>query len=225
MVGVVALVAWTGVALRVVLDVGNISPGPVLDRGLFGPYHGGALGVAQRLIDSASYFTYWSNVLIAVALTRVWRSPSSSSASERHAYTRSLLMITLTGVLYATLIAPSDVVTGWNIPDNLIIHDVVPVSSVLTWWFAGPRGWFRWRDSWAIYPVPLAYLVYTLVRGALIHRYPYGFFDVVTLGYLTVVVTMLVILVASYAVVALFVVLDQRHSRSSATGSLGSPGE
>ncbi len=212
-VGAVAVVAWAGVAMRVVLDVGNISPGGVLDRGLFGPYHAGVLGIAQRLLDSASYFTYWSNVLIAVALTRVWRHPDLDTTRRRHGYATALIMITLTGVLYAALIAPSDVVTGWNIPDNVVIHYAVPVLSVATWVIIGPRGAFSWRESGAIYPVPLAYLGYTLLRGALIHRYPYGFFNVVSLGYRTVVVTMLVILVASYLVVALFVLLDQRRGR------------
>jgi ABC-type Fe3+-siderophore transport system permease subunit len=208
-----ALVAWLGVAIRVVLDIGNISPGPVPDRGLFGPYHSGVLGILQRLVDSASYFTYWSNVAIAIVVTYLWRHSPSESTRWRRRHATALIMITLTGILYATLIAPSDVVTGWNIPDNILIHYVTPVLSVVTWLVVGPRGSFSWRESRYIYPVPIAYLIYTLIRGALTHRYPYGFFNVVSLGYPTILITMVVILVASYLVVALFVVLDQRLAR------------
>lgn len=199
--------------MRIVLDVGNISPGGVLDRGLFGPYHSGVVGVLQRLADTLSYFTYWSNILLAVVVTLLWWNPGRESRSFRYLRCTAVIMITLTGILYAALIAPTDVVTGWNIPDNILVHYVTPTLSVVTWVLAGPRGWFRWRESWAIYPLPLVYLGYTLVRGALIHRYPYGFFNVVTLGYSTVVITMIVIIAVSYLLVALFIRLDQRLSR------------
>lgn len=48
------------------------------------------------------------------------------------------------------------------------------------------KGRLRWQDApaWLIYP--LAYVAYTLARGAVMNWYPYPFLDVTQLGYLTV---------------------------------------
>ena len=52
---------------------------------------------------------------------------------------------------------------------------------------------------------PLVWIVYTIIRGAIVHRYPYPFLDPVNGGYGSVAVCCLAILVAMLAVSAITV--------------------
>ncbi len=209
-----AVLAWAGVVLRIVHDW-FIHPAPgIIEHGLFGPYRAGVVGSLQLLADNLSYFTYWSNIAIALVVTSLAWHPGARSALRRSARNTATLMIVLTGVLYVTLIAPTDVVIGpVNVLINTLVHYVTPSLALVVWLVVGPRGWYTWRESLRVYVVPVAYLAYTLARGAITHTYPYDFFDVARYGYASVLITMVVILVGAYAVSALFVVLDRVLSR------------
>ncbi len=207
---VTAGLAWAGILMRLGHDWWSHPVGVGLGHGLFGPYREGVLGSLQVTLDNLSYFTYWSNFIVAVVMTVLAVAPSFERAWFRTARNAAALMILLTGVLYVTLIAPTDVVRGTvNVVINYDVHYVVPVLATLVWLIAGPRGWFTWAESLRIYAVPLLYLAYTLSRGALAHVYPYDFFDVTRYGYGSVLVTMAVIMAASYGVVVLFVLTDR----------------
>ncbi len=214
LLAVSAVLAWAGVVLRIGHDW-FIHPAPgAVEHGLFGPYRAGVVGSLQLLADNLSYFTYWSNIALALVVTSLAWHPGVRSAWRRSARNTATLMIVLTGVLYVTLIAPTDVVTGpFNVLINTLVHYVTPALALVVWLVVGPRGWYTWRESLRVYVVPVAYLAYTLARGALTHTYPYDFFDVVRYGYASVLITMAVILVGAYAVSALFVVLDRVLSR------------
>jgi len=60
---------------------------------------------------------------------------------------------------------------------------VTPILFVLGWLLAGPRGTFTWRTVWWSLLYPLAWLAFTLPRGAFTGFYPYPFVDAGTLGY------------------------------------------
>jgi hypothetical protein len=67
----------------------------------------------------------------------------------------------------------------------------VPVGAVLGWLVFGPRPRADRRSvAWSLL-VPLTWLAYTMLRGAVTGRYPYGFLDVGDLGYRTVLVNAL----------------------------------
>ena len=69
---------------------------------------------------------------------------------------------------------------------------------------AGPRGRFNFTHSFSVFIVPIAYLVYTLVHGALASMYPYGFFDVLTYGYASVLMLMGGVIVGGYVVALIY---------------------
>jgi len=213
---VAAILAWLGTGARVLHDLVSSPRAVEATVGLFGNYQGNFTGSLERVFDDLSYFTHWSNLAIAVVWTMLALDPTRNSPLFRAARNTALVMITMTGILYVALIAPTEVVTGWfNVTVNIIIHYLNPPLAVLVWAIWGPRGWFRWRDVWRIYPLPLAYLGYTLARGAVSHTYPYAFFNVGLHGYLNVSVTMVTIIGESLVLVALFVGADRwRTSRT-----------
>ena len=89
--------------------------------------------------------------------------------------------------------------------------------TVAVFLIAGPRGWFNLKNVLAALIVPIAYVFYTLFRGAIIDKYPYDFFDVVAEGYASVVIFVMGILFASIIVAGFYWAIDRALSRKSKT--------
>jgi hypothetical protein len=215
--GISALVVWSGMVLRFAIDLFDLAKNATPTHGLFGGYVAGVSGAPARIFDSLSYFTIWSNIGVAIVVTMLYINPSRDSKIFRVMRNTTLLMIALTGILYVALIAPYEKVYGLNIVANVFEHYVTPMVAVIVWVIAGPRGWMTFKDSLKIYVVPIIYLAFTLVKGAITHRYPYTFFNVVKYGYGPVSVTIGVIIVGAYLFIALLVWLDKFQMRKAAS--------
>ena len=203
-----AAIAWLGVVLTLVLSGLGAYEETTPPSGLYGAHPDGLAGVVSRLADTASYFTIWSNVVVAVVLTLLARRQVRATAVLRTLRLDSLLMITITAIVYAVLLAPTAVVVGWSRLTDPILHQVTPAVTVLVWLLFGPRGWISWRTVLAALLVPLAWVVWMLGRGAVVGAYPYDFADVTTLGYASVLGTLAGILVFGLVVASVFWVLD-----------------
>lgn len=59
----------------------------------------------------------------------------------------------------------------------------MPLLAVIGWVAFGPRGLTSARIAKLSLLFPLAWLAFTLIRGAVIHWYPYPFIDVTSIGY------------------------------------------
>jgi hypothetical protein len=131
----------------------------------------------------------------------------------------ALLMITVTAIVYQVLIAPSVDVEGWSLVTDPILHVVTPLVTVVVWAVWGPRGWISARLVPLALVVPLAWIVWMLLRGAVVDAYPYGFANVGELGYASVSVTLVLILVFGLLVAAAYwgvdVLLRRRTPQNS----------
>ncbi|HEY3773621.1 MAG TPA: Pr6Pr family membrane protein [Solirubrobacteraceae bacterium] len=144
-----------------------------------------ALLGAAALIDAAtssrhlghffSFFTIESNILAcAVLLGGSLVDPDSPGWSMLRA--AATLYITITGIVYAALLAHQDVgLTAAWVDD--VLHRVVPLVMLVDWIVFDP--WPRGSRSAALgwLAGPLAYLTYSLIRGPIVHWYPYPFLD------------------------------------------------
>ncbi len=179
----------------------------------------GAAGVLSRLADTLSYFTIWSNVVVAVSATLLLARPVRTGLVHRVLRLDALLMITITAIVYQVLLAPAAVVVGWSRLTDPILHVVTPLLTVGVWLVFGPRGWVGARTVPLALVVPLAWVAWMLVRGAVVHAYPYGFANVSELGYPAVAATLAVILVVGLVVASVFwgldVALGRRRRRSA----------
>jgi hypothetical protein len=124
-----------------------------------------------------SYFTILSNLMaIGVLLWSAARPPSSHgprAAAVRGAVT---LYMAITGIVYAVLLAPADV--GKPEPwVDFVIHVAGPLVLALDWALEPSRRLPGRRVIAAWLAFPLAYLVYSLVRGVAVDWYPYPFLD------------------------------------------------
>jgi hypothetical protein len=132
-----------------------------------------------------SFFTIQSNLIAVAALfALVLVPPAQRTPLFDVARNAAVLYIAITGVVFALLLSglQEDLQTSASWVD-FVVHKLMPVALVADWLVDRPRHRLpRWTVlAWLAYP--LAWLVYTLVRGASADWYPYPFVDVSELGY------------------------------------------
>lgn len=214
--GINALSAWIGLGMSTLIELFGLvetkySDGgsPVSQFGHQGDYASGLAGGPERLLDLFSYFTIWSQIMVGVVMTLLYLNPARDGKLFRVFRIDSILMITVTGVVYNLLLGPNYPPQGLNQISSPIQHTITPLLTVLIFVIAGPRGWLSLKNIAAALVVPICYVFYTLFRGAIIEKYPYDFFDVVSFGYAYVLTFVLGILFASIIVAGLYWGIDK----------------
>lgn len=198
---VVAAVAWPALMLQYWL---------ILWSGTF----------AYATVRYFSFFTILSNLLVAVVASsaatggnwaplRFWRTPRVRGLAA--------LCIAVTCLIYATILAGSLHFQGPQLIADRAVHYVVPFLYLFWWVVLLPHGSLVWRDAlrWLVFP--LVYLVWTLIRGAVVHEYPYPFVNVDQLGYGAVLVNSLGVGVVFIVLGSGLVAVDRILARYSST--------
>ena len=221
--GLNALSAWTGFGLSVFIELfGLVKPDPAsaptsqTQFGYIGDYANGIAGGPERIADLLSYFTIWSQLVVGIVMTLLYKNPNRASKAIQVFRIDALLMITVTGVVYNLLIGPKYPPQGLNQISSPIEHSLTPLLTVLIFLFIGPRGWFTTKNVLRALLLPISYIFYTLFRGAIINKYPYDFFDVGANGYSYVLIFVMGILLAAIIVLAMYWAIDRILSRKYA---------
>lgn len=165
-------------------------------------------GLIGRVFDFFTYFTIWSNIIVFIVMTMLFLRPDRDSLWFRAVRLSALLMIVVTGIIYNVVLAADAKLQGLEVVSNLFEHILTPIVTLLVWLIAGPRGWFSWRIIAASLVLPIAWLIFALIRGAFINAYPYGFLDVASYGYGTVLTNVAGILVFAVVLCLVFWGID-----------------
>ncbi|MBF4161044.1 Pr6Pr family membrane protein [Nocardioides acrostichi] len=192
-------VAWGGVVVTLVLSAANAYGGGAAEPGLYGDTGDGLHGLLARLTDSLSYFTIWSNIVVALSLTLL-RLRRRGDLLERVLRLDGLMMIVVTAVVYRVVLAPAVDLEGWSYLTDPWLHVVTPALTVVVWLGWGPRGQVTLRLVPAALAVPLVWVGWMLARGAVIGSYPYGFVNVSEHGYAAVFAAIGAVLVVGLVV-------------------------
>lgn len=160
-----------------------------------------------------SYFTIQSNLIGIAALTLgatilagVVKKPKSFEAWRGAA----TFYLTVTGVVYALLLS--------NLPDgarniqpwvDVVLHKALPVVMVFDWLFDRPTVRLSRKVALVWLAYPIAYLAYSLIRGAAVHWYPYPFINP-SQGYLKVAATSLIIAIVGFLAALLIAAWPKR---------------
>ena len=191
--GIIALVAWVGLAVQFNATLANA---------------GSVLGTIWILLR---FFTVITNLLLAVTMTRIAlgrRVPDFWLGGVT-------LAILLVGAVYMLLLRGLLELSGGALLADFLLHKVSPVAMAVWWLLFAQRG-LRWRDPllWSLYP--LAYFAYALARGAFGDKSPYPFMDLGKIGAaqtaFNAVVLALAFVVAGLALVALDRALAARRN-------------
>ena len=127
-----------------------------------------------------------------------------------------MLMIVVTGVVYNAILAPAGPAHhGVDLVATTLEHTVTPILAIVVWAWVGPRGWLERGLIPAALVIPIVWIAYSMARGAIVDAYPYGFMNVVHLGYPLAVVNLLVILLIGIALCFALVGVDRLARRWS----------
>ena len=203
---VTALSATFGAGLSFILTVLGTYPSLNTDPSLLGNPDQGALG---RIFDFFTYFTQWSNILVAVIMWMLVANPRRNGKVFRVLRLDTILMISVTGIIYQGLLAASAKNVGLEIVTNFFLHQLTPIVVVVVWLLVGPRRQFKWVDIPLALILPIVWAIFALVRGAVINAYPYGFLNVDKHGLGTVIITVIAIAIFGVLISAIYLGLDR----------------
>jgi len=141
-----------------------------------------AIGMSRADLGVANFFSFFtilSNVSAVVMLTMLAFRPGRIDEQGFSVFRGAVTVyMSVTGLVYATLLGPTGIDVGLTEPwVNWTLHIVGPLALAIDWIVHRP-GVELPANAWLIWlGFPAAYLVYTLVRGAIVDWYPYPFLD------------------------------------------------
>jgi hypothetical protein len=132
-----------------------------------------------RGFNTFAFFTILSNLIVGATTLLLAVKPARASAVFKTFRLIGLVAITLTGIVYHVALASVLDLDGIH----QLVHTIAPLLTVIGWVAFGPRGLTSARIAGLSLLFPFCWLAFTLIRGAVIHWYPYPFIDVTRLGY------------------------------------------
>ena len=166
---------------------------------------------ANRVLRVFSFFTIQSNILSGVTAAQLTRNPQRDGRLWRAVRLAALLGITVTGIVYGTVLAKIHEPHGWQeTSTNTVFHYMVPIMMVVGWLLFGPRRRIEGRTIGLATLWPMAWFIYIVIYGRITKWYPYPFVDVTTHGYLRVVVNGILVVAVLLVVTTLFWLGDRR---------------
>jgi len=165
-----------------------------------------------------TFFTVLTNLMMALcyvaALTNWgwlswWNKPLARGLTVG-----SIVMVS---VYYIFFLSGLESFTGIDNVLNIYMHYLAPWLFVLWWLLTPPHDALRFTDVPKMLIYPLVYLIVVMLRGALVHEYPYPILNADKLGYGQVAVGCLGMLVGFVAIYLLTVAIDRWLGRRQAT--------
>jgi hypothetical protein len=133
------------------------------------------------VVNFLSFFTILSNALSAIVLLiGAWFSFRSPRDPEWYNLTRVSVVtyMATTFVVYNLLLRDISLDQATTLPwSNEILHVWAPLYVVLDWVLAPGRLPIAWKRIWVIAVFPIMWVVYTMIRGAVVGWYPYPFLN------------------------------------------------
>lgn len=169
------------------------------------------------LVRFFSFYTILTNLtLVLIYLSELvkWRW----LGWFRSPITRGMMV----GVMILVMAFYHVLLSGLWVPEGLFkvadvtLHYVTPVLFALWWLTAQRHGALRWAAVPLMLLPSLIYIVYIMVRGAMIAEYPYPILEAHKLGYGTVAINILAVAVALAVLFALVTALDLLLARRNA---------
>lgn len=141
---------------------------------------------AERVVRFFSYFTTLTNMIVAVTWTAVVIFPRNKIGeffASTKVQTAVAVYIAIVGLIYTLFLRGVWAPEGWQKFADHSLHDASPIAFLIFWLIFVPKTGLKWTDpvKWLVYP--FAYMLYSLVRGAIVNWYPYWFADAGQLGY------------------------------------------
>jgi hypothetical protein len=117
--------------------------------------------------------------------------------------------ITLVCLFYHFILAETWNPQGLALVCDVALHYATPIFYVAWWTVVMRHGTLRYVDVPAMLLPPTIYLIYAMIRGAIVSEYPYPILEADRLGYGAVAINVAIVLVGLTILCAIVVALDR----------------
>jgi hypothetical protein len=164
-----------------------------------------------------SYFTVSTNIIVAIcftALSFAKKSDNGSFFTKSGTLTAITVYIVVVGLIYNTMLRGLMLLNGWPRVADEFLHVVSPIIFLIFWIFYVDKSHLRYKSAlkWLIYP--LIYVIFTVIRGYFINRYPYPFIDVIQLGYPTAILNAAIIIFIFWLLSLFFIFIGRKTTKA-----------
>jgi hypothetical protein len=201
--GLTTLVVFVGITIQVIVTANAGA----------GFFH----TATSRALNVFAFFTIQSNLIVGVTSLLLALNPARSSTVFKTFRLTGVVAITITGLVYHAVLSKLLDLESWALVADNLIHTVVPIMAVIVWLAVGPRGMISRRVVRLSVLFPIAWLIFTLIRGAVVDFYPYPFVDVIKFGYVRVLINCIWVAVLYLAVASGAAAVNRRLSRGPST--------
>lgn len=166
-----------------------------------------------------SFFTILTNLtVVLIYASELW--PRQGLSWFRSPVTRGMLAaaITLVMAFYHFILAETWEPQGLGLVADVALHYVAPIVYVLWWVVFMRHGVLKWSGIPAMLLPPTIYLIYAMIRGAIVNEYPYPILEANRLGYGAVALNVVMVLAALTVLCAVVVALDRALTRVDMPG-------
>lgn len=163
-----------------------------------------------------SYFTIEANIISATVflVSALYVFANKKSATLDFFRGANAFFMVVVGIVFAVLLSGLEGVRLTAVPwDNIVLHYIIPIAAIADWIIDPPKRRIQFKKALLWLILPIAYLVYSLVRGGIVGWYPYPFLNPAVGGYERVGVI-------SFAILVLGIVLAFLVSRWGARKAL-----
>ena len=169
-----------------------------------------ATSIVTRIVRFFSYFTIQSNLLVLAAVLPLVRDPGHDGPLWQVVRLASLLGITITGLVYAVVLAPLYDPQGIDAWTNAGEHYVSPLMTVLGWLVFGPRPRITAEVVALALVWPVLWIAWILVQGPATDWYPYDFMSVAVHGYGIALRNLAFVVLLALAFLLVFRLIDRK---------------
>lgn len=181
------------------------------------------LGAGDMIFGAVIYYFTFFTILTNLALVLIYASelwPQTGLSWFRRPVTRGMLAaaIVLVALFYHFVLAATWQPVGlWAVADGLL-HYVTPVFYLLWWVLFMRHGVLKWSDVPSMLVPPIIYLIYAMIRGALVGEYPYPVLEANRLGYGAVAINVFMVLIGLTVLCLIVVAADRLLTRAPLPG-------
>lgn len=144
-----------------------------------------------------TYFTHLTNLWLLLTYASVLTGWSWLGWFRRPVIMASAAaFITLVMLYYHFMLAPTLKLEGALGVATWLLHYVAPILYLLWWALFAPHGVLRFKQIGLMLLPGIGYVAWVLLRGAIVHEYPYDILDAGKFGYGGVAIGVAVLLVA-----------------------------
>ncbi|MGH9117317.1 MAG: Pr6Pr family membrane protein [Acidimicrobiales bacterium] len=158
-------------------------------------------GRLDRALNVLAFFTIQSNIIVGVTSLVLALGRVPTSTLFRVFRLTGVIAISLTFIVFHLALGELQDLTGQAAVADFLLHTASPIVCVVGWLVFGPRGQTPPPVVALTLVFPVAWGVFTLIRGEIIDWYPYPFMDPFELGYVRVAIN-LALIAATFVVLA-----------------------